>query len=335
MNDYLNVFVDRTYPNFLDKYTKTKTLERIKHVTQYCGSDYTTLYNPRFLLTRFDHSLIVAHMTWHFTHDKAATVSALLHDSATPCFAHAIDHMMNDRIRQETSERDVASFIENDEELLNCLKIDNLSLADVTNFSNYPILENKSPKLCTDRLDGVLHTTYVWLNMQSLEDIEKVYDDLLVLENEDGYPEIGFKSLDVALKFVHMVRTYALELQGNRDKFVTEYVAMIVKKAISAGLFTVDDLYTMKEEDIVDTLASSFDSWNVFKHATEVVGSSHEPEGFYVSIETKKRNVVPLVKTENGAKRVDAISDEARKIYEEILSYKDAPYAVVDGLGRL
>ena len=66
----------------------------------------------------------------------------------------------------------------------------------------------------------------------------------------------------------------------------------------------------MKEEDIVDTLASSFDSWNVFKHATEVVGASHEPEGFYVS-------------------------DEARKIYEEILSYKDAPYAVVDGLGRL
>jgi len=165
-----------------------------------------------------------------------------------------------------------------------------------------------------------------------IRNIEKIYDDLLVLENEDGYPEIGFKSLDVALKFVHMVRTYALELQGNRDKFVTEYVAMIVKKAISAGLFTVDDLYTMKEEDIVDTLASSFDSWNTFKHATEVVGSSHEPEGFYVSIETKKRNVVPLVKTENGAIRVDAISDEAREIYEEILSYKDAPYAVVDGL---
>lgn len=64
-----------------------------------------------------------------------------------------------------------------------------------------------------------------------IRNIEKIYDDLLVLENEDGYPEIGFKSLDVALKFVHMVRTYALELQGNRDKFVTEYIAMIVKKS--------------------------------------------------------------------------------------------------------
>ena len=88
MQEYLNLFIDEEYPDFLDKYLNTKTLNRLKYITQFCGCDYTELYSPLFLYTRFDHSLVVAHMTWHFTHDKFSTIEALLHDVGTPCFAH-------------------------------------------------------------------------------------------------------------------------------------------------------------------------------------------------------------------------------------------------------
>ena len=80
IDNYLNLFIDNDYPNFIDKYLNTKTLNRIKNVTYFCGCDYTKLYSPLFLYTRFDHSLVVAHMTWHFTHDKIQTIVALLHD---------------------------------------------------------------------------------------------------------------------------------------------------------------------------------------------------------------------------------------------------------------
>ncbi len=30
MNDYINIFIDKEYPTFLDKYLKTKTLIRLK-----------------------------------------------------------------------------------------------------------------------------------------------------------------------------------------------------------------------------------------------------------------------------------------------------------------
>ncbi len=335
MQDYLNVFIDEEYPSFLDKYLSVKTLKRIQHVTQFCGCDYTGIYNPRFRFTRFDHSLVVGHMTWHFTHDKKACIAALLHDVATPCFAHAIDYAMGDYMEQESSERSLVDVVSEDEELLSLLAQDGISLADLKDLSSYPALENKSPRLCTDRLDGVLHTTYVWLNEGSIFEVAKVYGDMCMLTGEDGKSEIGFRSLEAALEFVRMTETYALELQGNRDKFILEYVARVVKAAIENGLFSIDDLYRVREEEIVDILRDNFESWRVFEGARQVCEQEMRPEGLSVSVEVKKRNVIPLVKWGTGAKRIDEVSEEARQIYERISRYRSKKYAFVPGIDSL
>ena len=52
MKDYLNIFINDNYPMFIDKYLKTKTLDRLKYVSQFCGCDYTKLYSPLFMYTR-------------------------------------------------------------------------------------------------------------------------------------------------------------------------------------------------------------------------------------------------------------------------------------------
>lgn len=84
MNNYINLFIDEETPTFINKYLGTITLNHLKSKTQFCGCDYTELYNPSFLYTRFNHSLVTAHMTWHFTHSKKETIAALLHDSGPP-----------------------------------------------------------------------------------------------------------------------------------------------------------------------------------------------------------------------------------------------------------
>ncbi len=198
MDQYINLFIDKDYPYFIDKYLNTKTLNRLKCIAQFCGVDYTKLYSPLFLYTRFDHSLVVAHMTWHFTHDKKETIAALLHDVGTPCFAHCIDYVFGDYTNQESSEKSIINMIEKDGELLNYLKEDRLTLNDFMDCSNYHILENKSLKLCTDRLDGILHTSYIWLHTHSLDQIKEVYDDMVILKNEEDNPEIGFKNIKIA-----------------------------------------------------------------------------------------------------------------------------------------
>lgn len=333
MQEYLKIFKDSDYPCFLDKYLTTKTLKRLKYVTQFCGCDYTNLYSPLFKYTRFDHSLVVAHMTWYFTHDKKETIMALLHDIGTPCFAHCIDYVFGDYLNQETSEKSLVEIIMKDKKIQEYLKEDGLSKKDLENYTNFNILENKSPKLCTDRLDGVLHTCYVWLHTHSLEQIKEVYNDITILKNEEGIPEIGFNNVEIAEKFVNMVYNYAKELQGNTDKFVMKYISEIVKKAFEKELLTLDDLYTKKEEDICNIFDKNFISWKIFKEASNLVRTDLEPNGrFYISFETKKRNTIPLVHTKNGDKRIIDVSSKASKIYNDLNKYQDSTYAYLEDL---
>ena len=331
MQEYLNLFIDEEYPMFIDKYLDTKTLQRLKYITQFCGCDYTKLYSPLFLYTRFNHSLVVAHMTWHFSHDKKQTIVALLHDAGTPCFAHCIDYVFGDYLNQESSEKNIVDLIKQDSEIQKYLKDDGLTLEDLSNFDSYCILENKSPRLCTDRLDGVLHTCYIWLHTHSLEDIKKVYDNIIVLKNEDNNLEIGFKNSETANLFVDMVYNYAKELQGNVDKYVMKYVSELVKIACSNNLITLEDLYTKKEKEICDIFSHNFKSWINFKNATDLKCVDVLPKNnFYISLETKKRNTVPLVMCENENKRVTEVSDYANNIYANLNLYRDTTYAYLE-----
>lgn len=335
MNSYLESFIDNNYPEFLDKYLKTKTMLRLKKVTQFCGCDYTKLYNPRFLYTRFDHSLVVAHMTWHFTHDKKETIVSLLHDIGTPCFAHTIDYVFGDYLKQESSERNLLSVISKDEILIEYLKSDGINLDDFEDFSKYEILENKSPGLCTDRLDGVLHTCYIWLHTNSLEEIREVYSNITMLINEDGKREIGFKDLEIASKFVSMVMTYATELQGNKDKFVMQFISLIVKKAVSKNLITLDDLYSKGEDEICSIFDNNFKEWSIFCNEAHLVNTeTKSQEHFYISFDTKKRNVIPLILMDSRVRRINQVSSKMEYLYEKLNEFKDRKYAYMDGISN-
>ena len=333
--NYLDLFLDEDYPDFIDKYLNTKTLNRIKNVTQFCGCDYTKLYSPLFLYTRFDHSLVVAHMTWHFTHDKIETIAALLHDVGTPCFAHCIDYVFGDYMNQESSEKEIPDIIDKDKELLDYLNEDGITLENLAKLEQFPILENKSPQLCTDRLDGVLSTCYIWLHTHSLEQIKQVYDNLVVLTNEHGNPEIGFKNLEIADRFVSMVSNYAKELQGNKDKYVMKYVSEIVKLSVAQKLITLRDLYEKTESEIVNIFANHFASWKLFEEATALTNTEEPPNGFYISFDTKKRTTVPLVISSNHVDRIVNVSEEAKKIYSELENFQDTKFAYVRSLKKL
>lgn len=335
MKDYLDIFIDKEYPTFIDKYLKTKTLKRIKYITQFCGCDYTNLYNPLFLFTRLDHSLVVAHIVWHFTHDKKSTIVALLHDIGTPCFAHTIDVLMGDTMKQESSEKDIVEIVKKDKKLLSLLKEDQIELDNLKNMERYPILENKSPKLCADRLDGVLHTCYIWLRTHSIDEIKEVYDDLCVLTNESGCEEIGFKNESKAIKFANMVSVYSKELQGNRDKYVMKYICEVIKKSFDKGLITLDDLYNKKEIEIVNILNNNFDSWKKFVNSKKIICSNEKPKQFYISYETKKRITIPLLLTNSSPRRVNEVSIKANQIYLDIDNFKDKKYGYLEKINQI
>lgn len=335
MLNYLNIFLEGDIPDFLIKYLKTKTLNRMKFTTQFCGADYSKLYSPTFLYTRFHHCLISALMTYHFTHDKKETIKALLHDVGTPCFAHVIDYVFGDYIKQESAERKLSEIILLDDELVEYLKEDGIEISELDDLSNCHILENHHPNLCVDRLDGVLHTCYIWLHTHPLSIIKRVYDNIVVLKNENGYPEIGFKDIPHAEEFVSLVNVYAKELQGNTDKYVMSYISEIVKLSFERHLITLDDLYQKKEEEIIEIFAREFDTWSIFANATDLTKTDIEPENYYVSLNVKKRNTIPLVQDGNKIVRINEVSDYAKRIYQDLESYHDTKYAYVKEIKRV
>lgn len=330
MREYLEIFIEDDYPYFIDKYLQTKILLRLKNVTQFCGADYSGLYSTKFLYTRYDHSLVVALMTWHFTHNKKETIKALLHDIGTPCFAHCIDYMYGDYIKQESSERKASKIVKRDSETLKFLEEDGISPEELDDLSDCPILENASPKLCTDRLDGVLHTCYIWLHTDSIDKIKSVYNDMTVLINEDGNKEIGFNSIEMAEEFARLTSTYAKELRTNRNKFMLKYISELVKEAIKMNLITIDDLYEKEESKICAIFNENFPSWKSFISESELERTEEEPIGFFsVSLNSKPRNTIPLVRVGDTVKRINEVSLTAREIYEGINNYKDSKYAYV------
>jgi hypothetical protein len=333
LNKYFDVLCNGNYPEFIEKYFETKELKRLKEVGQFCGCDYNRLYNIRYWYSRFDHSVATALITWNLTKDKTQTLAALFHDLGTPIFSHCIDFMLGDSINQETSERSVKDVIMDSPDICKLLELDEINLNNVADVSIYPIIENEKPKLCADRLEGVLHTVLIWLNTWQLEKVKTVYKSIQILINEEGNPEIGFKDIKSAENFFKAVYEYSIALQSNEDKFTMQYIADSVKQLIDNNRIRKADLYKLSEKDVVNILKDSIKSWKVFSQANVIERTNEKPENFYyVSVDTKKRYVIPLCIFDGKPTRLDKVSTETKSLLSKYKIFEDSKYSYVKGI---
>ena len=145
-------------PTFLADAAQTAEMQRLKDIGMNCGCEYTDF--PIFAniepYSRYDHSMGVALIIWHFTGDMAQAVSGLLHDIATPAFAHVIDFLHGDHLKQESTEQGTKSMIQSSVELCGMLRRYDLAVESVADYHIYPIADNDSPKLSADRLEYTL-----------------------------------------------------------------------------------------------------------------------------------------------------------------------------------
>lgn len=88
-------------------------------------------------------------------------------------------------------------------------------------------------------------------------------------------------------------------------------------------------LYSKKESEIIEVFHKNFASWEKFTKVKEIVCTSVQPKNFYVSVNAKKRNVIPLVSHNGKAIRITEISKKAKEIYDALEKYKDALYGYV------
>ena len=259
---YLEPLGYSNLPKFLIKYLKTPSLLRLKDISYFCGMDYASkdIYNFSEFISRYDHSLTVSLIVYKLTKDKKATLAGLFHDIATPCFSHVIDYMNQDYEKQESTEEYTEHILKNDKYLNECLEKDNIDINDIINFKKYSVVDNDRPKVCADRIDGVILTGIGWTKNINKNDINSIVKDMCIFLNENNEEEIGFKSLKVAKKVLDVSESIDIYCHSTEDNYMMLLLAKITKISIEKKYITYEELYSYNERDLFSILRKQKDN---------------------------------------------------------------------------
>ncbi len=324
IKEYFNV-LEPKYPRWLNDYINTKEMLHQQYISITCGTIYSDLYKSDFFFSTLDHSIAVALIIWHFTHDKKQTLAGLFHDIATPVFKHCIDFLNGDYMNQESTEDLTTLIISNSNEIMKLLRRDNINIDDVCDYHIYPIADNDTPRLSSDRLEYSLSNALFTYDLKDIDWVFKIYNDIEVGTNEDGIAELVFKTEDAALSFVDVTSKLSIIYREDKTRYSMQLLADIIKRLNNDNVISKSDLYTKKEEEIIDIIRKSncssiFSKW---EHAREVISSKTKPEGvYYVHHASKIRYINPLVKNS----RIYNINKSAKEMIDNNLAYDMSNY---------
>lgn len=317
--------LENNFPIWLNEYINTKEMLHLQYVSVSCGKIYSKMFNIKTNYNTLDHSIAVALIVWHFTKDKKQTLAGLFHDISTPVFKHCVDFMNGDYLKQESTESLTKTIIHNSKEIMALLKRDNIKIGEVADYHIYPIADNETPKLSADRLEYSLSNSLFLYNIAKLEDVKQIYEDIEIQRNENGEEELGFKTKNIARKFVSVTSKLSIIYRDDNTRFSMQFLADIMKKLNNENLVTIDDLYQMKESEIIDLIKNSkykevFSMWQNAKHVNI---SKEKPKDVYtVRIKAKVRYIDPLFQ----GKRISNQCKIAKKMIDKNFAFDMSNY---------
>ena len=317
-------------PGFLIDSMRCDEMERLRRVGMNCGCEYTSFPLFRSMkerYTRYEHSAGTALLVWRFTRDPAQAFAALFHDIATPCFAHVVDFMSGDHLRQESTEAKTREFIERSEHLQLVLQHYGLTTGDVADYHRYPVADNDSPRLSADRLEYTCGNL-VNYGLRTEAEIRDLLDDLTVGKNEDSEDEIIFRTKEKALRFAGGALETGRIYVSDEDRFAMQVLAELLKEAVEAGVLTTEDLWT-DEPSVIRKLRADPEQrrrWETFRGYRQIVRGGKDG----IVIPAKKRYIDPLVENRG---RVSALDAGFRAALEAFLDEsQDVPLTGISGL---
>ena len=325
------------FPEFLIDYIETPRMQKQDRISCSCGTYYSKMFNIDLWYSSLEHSIAVALVIWHFTHDKKQTLSGLFHDISTPAFKHCIDFMNKDYETQESTENLTKTMIQESKEIMELLKRDNISIDEVADYHIYPIADNDTPMLSADRLEytlsnGLGQVKKIW----DLDEIDKIYSNIIVIEKENKEKEMCFKDLEIAERFVEVMSELSILYMNDRRRFGMQFLADIMKRMSNLGIIKVPDLYELSEKEIIDMIRNCKDyniseCFKIWEEGLDVKSSIEEPKDKYsIKIKAKIRYIDPLVQTNNGYERISKISKKAKECIDTCLNYTFDRYVYMD-----
>jgi len=328
IKEYFEI-LEPDYPMWLNEYINTKELLSQQYISVSCGTIYSNLFEYNFFFSSLDHSVAVALIIWHFTHDKKQTLSGLFHDIATPTFKHCVDFLNGDYMSQESTEDLTTTIIKNSKEIMTLLKKDKIDISEIDNYHLYPIADNETPKLSADRLEYSLSNALLIYKVLDSNTIKEIYNDIEIQTNEQKEIELGFKTKKCARNFVKVTSKLSVRYREDKTRYSMQLIADILKKLNNKNIISKKDLYELKESDVINIIESSEYSniFNLWKKAKKVHIKEEPPKNvYYVHHGAKVRYIDPLF---NG-ERISKCCKISKKMIDKNLSYNMNNYVYLD-----
>lgn len=329
IRNYLKI-LSQEFPEWLLEYIYTPEMIRLDGIGMSCGTLYTKVYNDKYYYSALTHSVAVSLIIWNFTHNKKQTIAGLFHDIATPTFKHCIDFMNGDSEHQESTEVRTEQIIRNSKEIMNLLSRDNIKVEEVSDYHIYPIADNDTPRLSAERFEYTLSGGLYQVKVFDIKDIEKYYNNVVILKNEDNIEELAFKDMKTCENFIHDISKLWPRWIEDEDRLCMQFIADIIKSMNIKGYITVDDLYKFSEYDILQLIKNCGDNYikdafEQFQNATRdsVYKSDLSNNKIYcTSVKGKKRYINPLVSLDNEVRRIKDVSTIANNDINNFLNMK-------------
>ena len=335
--DYIKKYyqiLSKEFPEFLNDYIYTKEMIQIDGVNQICGEYWRkeNIYENIYSVLR--HSVGVALIMWNFTHDKKQTLAGLFHDIASPAFKHCLDFLRGDSVKQESLEDETPNMIKNSTEIMKLLKRDNIKVEEVSDYKIYPIADNDIPKLSADRLEYTFMNGTYYKKVWDLETIEKIYDDIEIMQNENNIPELGFKSKEMAETFIEGAKELWPLWVRSEDTITIYGFAEILKLMNEENYIKLEDLYKLTELEVINLIKKCKDEKiskafeKLMNYSEFVECDEYREDKFCVSRNVKRRYINPL--TKEG--RIYDISQASKEHIDNYLNMKRTKYAYIEKL---
>ena len=230
-------------------------------------------------------------------------VAGLLHDTSHTAFSHVIDWVFGDPSKADFQDKLHEDKIKNSE-IKNILEKHSFSPEEISNYSNFSLLEKKAPSLCADRIDYTLRETATRIN---LEKARFCFRELINFNNS-----FAFKSEEAAKLFADLYAQCQKEnWSGNESKARYHILADILKIALNKKIiyfqdfkrddnFVVNLLKNSKDEDILNGL-------NLLKKGFLIKETDSDKK---IELRSKFRYIDPEILLANKIVRLSDISEE-------------------------
>ncbi len=323
--------------DFVCDLAEIEEIQRLNNISKNDGIELTKFPIFNFNYSRLDHCFGVAVILENFKEDKAHIIKAMLHEMAKPAFEFSAKYLkdyfkMTDFVEPTIYDKAVAS-----DNLFEKNFNNEISIKDVSNYSDYALGFADFPKLSAENLEYILANAYLTKTCD-IRELQDLYNNLTIIPNEDAEDEFAFQDLSTAKKFLRLSIEIGKKRRSYEAKISKQLISDVLMLMMRREEISLIDLYNYTDKGLAELGKNSSDKriqegWEEIENLNQVYtkfNPTYDPQKYCVKVLEKSIYVDPLVKTKAGIFRLSSIDETCEKEIEAYLSTDTDLYMYID-----